>query len=571
MTSWLMRDLVVAAAGADSAAGWRSFVWSLAVRSTLVLLLAFGLNGLWRRASAAVRHRIWVSLFCGLLALPPLSLVMPAWRVPPSVGSQSHAPVVFPAAKMSTVKAGAQGNHPTVSPVKEPQRESSSVPVDISQLALLVWAAGCALVILRLMMGSIRVGRMAKGAKPVTNLEWTGMLRVLTGQLRLKRAPGLAQCEEATMPMAWGVSRPIILLPNDVDRWSRERMQIVLCHELAHIQRRDCLTQLLGEVACAVYWFNPLVWMAARRLRRESERACDDRVLSLGTGACDYAGHLLDLARTLRAPAASWAAAVAMARPSQLESRMVSILDVNRDRRGITRRKGWTITLIFAGLILPMAALRGAANADTGKISGRIFDPSGAVVPAAMVTATNLDTHTRQAITASEAGEFEFPAIAPGKYQMEISKPGFGFFRRENVVVKPHEDARFDVVLQVGLVVQNIDVVAKGRRKNATEPRPAPKRIRVGGNLQAAHVLTQVKPVYPEEALAQGIEGTVLLDAVISMEGNVLSGEVINNPDPRLAKAALDAVKQWHYQPTLLNGQPIEVVTTITVRFHLED
>ena len=137
--------------------------------------------------------------------------------------------------------------------------------------------------------------------------------------------------------------------------------------------------------------------------------------------------------------------------------------------------------------------------------------------------------------------------------------------------MKPNRDARLGVILQIGVAVQSVDVVAKGHRKNPTAPQKPPRRIHVGGDMQAANLLTQTKPLYPEDAPDQGIEGTVLLNAVISMEGDVLSAEVTNNPDPRLAKAALDAVKLWHYRPALLNREPIEVVTTITVRFRLEE
>src|SRR6185503_12449308 len=100
--------------------------------------------------------------------------------------------------------------------------------------------------------------------------------------------------------------------------------------ELAHVVRHDCLTQLLAAVACAVYWFHPGVWWAARRLRVERELACDDRVLASGTPAPDYAAHLLDLAYALgrtRTPVL----AVSMARPPQLEGRMLAVLDTARN------------------------------------------------------------------------------------------------------------------------------------------------------------------------------------------------------------------------------------------------
>ena len=82
--------------------------------------------------------------------------------------------------------------------------------------------------------------------------------------------------------------------------------------------------------------------------------------------------------------------------------------------------------------------------------------------------------------------------------------------------------------------------------------------------------MRQTRPVYPPELQQLGVEGTVILRAIISKDGAVLHPQVVNSVDPRLAKAALDAVAQWQYQPTLLNGEPVETLTTIDVNFQLE-
>jgi beta-lactamase regulating signal transducer with metallopeptidase domain len=111
----------------------------------------------------------------------------------------------------------------------------------------------------------------------------------------------------------------------------------VLLHELAHVKRWDWLTQLAARLACALYWWHPLAWVAARRLREERELACDDLVLAHGTVASTYAADLLEIARVFRVSPASALAGVAMARRSQLAGRLLAVLDAARSRRSQVR------------------------------------------------------------------------------------------------------------------------------------------------------------------------------------------------------------------------------------------
>ena len=100
------------------------------------------------------------------------------------------------------------------------------------------------------------------------------------------------------------------------------------------------------------------------------------------------------------------------------------------------------------------------------------------------------------------------------------------------------------------------------------KPPPPPKRIRVGGSVQRANLIRQVRPVYPPLARQARIQGTVKLTAIIAKNGTIQKLEVLGG-HPLLIPAALSAVKQWRYRPTLLNGQPVEVVTQVDVNFTL--
>ena len=195
----------------------------------------------------------------------------------------------------------------------------------------------------------------------------------------LERAPRLYRSDRARMPFAAGLISPAIVLPADSDAWTPARRTAVLLHELSHIRRRDLVGHTLGRVVCALYWFHPLVWTAARRLRAESERACDDLALAFGTRASEYAEHLLDIVtcvRDHRTPAV----ALAMAHRKEFEGRMLAILDPGLRRRGPGRLQtaGITFGLGTVALLLGAAApvarsaampqqpVNVAAGSDTG-------------------------------------------------------------------------------------------------------------------------------------------------------------------------------------------------------------
>jgi periplasmic protein TonB len=99
-------------------------------------------------------------------------------------------------------------------------------------------------------------------------------------------------------------------------------------------------------------------------------------------------------------------------------------------------------------------------------------------------------------------------------------------------------------------------------------PKATPSRIRVGGNVAAAKLIRQVTPVYPTIAKTAHIQGTVVLHAIIAKDGSIQELTYVSGP-PLLMRNAMDAVRQWRYNPTLLNGEPVEVDTTISVVFTL--
>ena len=121
--------------------------------------------------------------------------------------------------------------------------------------------------------------------------------------------------------------------------------------------------QVCAEILRAAFWFNPLTWIATRCLRRDSEMACDDAVLSLGVDGPNYATQLLDLATVLRPQRTVWSPGVAMARPSALERRITAMMNVSLNRRRLLRGPRVAICILALCVTVPIALLAQQASA----------------------------------------------------------------------------------------------------------------------------------------------------------------------------------------------------------------
>jgi TonB family protein len=434
-----------------------------------------------------------------------------------------------------------------------------------------LWLIGCLSGAALLFAGSFRLWWQARRATTLLSEQWIRTAAELTAAFDLVRPVRLLVSRDSLMPLTWGYMQPRILLPEGAETWSPSRIRVVLAHEFAHVKRNDWPLQLLAEIGRTLYWFNPLVWICCNRLRQESEQACDDAVLLSGVKADDYAGHLLELARTLKTSEQPWAASLAMARRSHLERRFAAMLNPVLKRNGLTNAASALTTLAAIALLVPLACVRAPAQTSGGRLSGTVYDPSGGAVPNATLIASNAQSRTKDMTVSDATGAFEFQSLQPGEYSLEVLKPGFAKAVL-GVKLEPGQALVQNATLQVGMVNEQVEVVAQGFKAAPAPSSGEPKRLRIGGNVQATKILNMVRPTYPPAAKAAGITGSVLLSAVIGVEGELLALRVLNSHiDPDLAKAAVEAVSKWRYQPTLLNGVPVEVLTNITVNFTLTE
>ena len=376
------------------------FVLDLTLKSTLVLLLACAAVRLLRNASAALRHLVWSTALGGVLLLPVLSWALPSWRVTWWPGLKSAqivtaAPVLNENASLQSTaafEAVALSVVPLPSETATTMRqqlltaasaEAASASVvwwrralngNWKQGLLWCWLAGLLFVMARVGMGTVRLWWLTRGAWQITDGSWLRLVRHLATSLRLRREIALLKSGGVSVPLTWGAWRSVVVLPAEADEWSDGCRSIVLLHELAHVKRRDCLTQLLAQVACALYWFNPLVWLAARRLREERELACDDHVLGVGTKASEYANYLVEIVSALRGHPETSHVAVGMA-CSQLESRVQAILDPRVKRGGLTGRIWLAMAVGIVCLLLPLAALQPHVTANVNHDAAILAQP----------------------------------------------------------------------------------------------------------------------------------------------------------------------------------------------------
>jgi beta-lactamase regulating signal transducer with metallopeptidase domain len=416
--------------------GWPEVLITLVIKGTFILAIAGIIAFALRRAAAASRHLVWNLALMSLLALPLLSLALPAWQWSVlAIGSTEQAPQTISATPSANAVAVQESALPIPTGISSQTSgiriintndsglaKQSSQPAKAAgltriadasqgalasgslaafgkaataneaevlsrkrwswtQLAMSGWLLGAALIFVHLFVGLARIWQLTRRAETVRDAEWLALVERLSHRLMLTQPVTLRRSAQVSMPMACGLFRSSILLPVDTDDWSSERREVVLLHELAHVKRRDCLTQLLAQIACAIYWFNPLGWVAARRLRIERERACDDQVLGAGAKASDYADHLLDIARSMGATPTALMAAVAIARRSQLEGRLLAILDPRQHRRALNRSGVALVAIVMLSLVLPLAMLRPVANAQTRR--SRLTPPPPPAAPSA--------------------------------------------------------------------------------------------------------------------------------------------------------------------------------------------
>ena len=424
-------------------------VIDLAARAVVLLLAASMIALTLRRQSAAIRAGVWTAALAGLLALPVAAVLTPAWRVPIWTGVKpASAPAVSVSLEQGSVASTAAPvpalNVARAKPAAEvfqetPRSESAASRIDWSTMMLIALAAVTLLLISRVISSHRRLALVIRSASPA-GAEWSALVDDLSVALGLRTPVPVRMTDAMNVPAVAGVWKPVLLLPVEAREWTPDVRQAVVLHELAHVARRDPLSQLISQVTCALYWCVPFVWMGARRAAVLRERASDDVVLGAGIRASSYAENLIALARSASAPMSP--AAVAMAQPSRIRERVEAILNP-AVRRGRVPRLAMVVTGV---LVLVGTAALGAIEPTT--VTWTIATPA-AVEPVTLGTSMPIESprHARTLVDSTTLAAPAPPADAPVAQQSDRLCGGVGLDKSSSSIQENNDVRRWTVRL----------------------------------------------------------------------------------------------------------------------------
>ena len=547
------------------------------MKMSLIVLTALAVSMMLRKRSAALRHWVLAAGVACAAASPILTSIVPAWTLP--LGTPAPFTAYDDAASAGTPGVATR-QETTGAGVSRQLARSAAVGAgqafNARDVLPVLRTGGIAISLAILLIGILRLGWIATHARELTAGRWVDLTTEISGIYRLRRRVTILQSDHPSLLVTWGLARPKVILPSSADEWSDDRARVVMSHELAHISRGDWIVQLSAELLRAFYWFNPLMWIACRRLRLESEHACDDEVMSRGVEGSDYATHLIELARALNRGRYTWYPAPAMARPSSLERRVRAMLNTGLDRGPLT---GAARALIFV-LLLGITAAVAAAQSGFFTFTGRIADEQGRDVQGVKIVLANEARQAKYEVKTGADGRFEFVGLPPGDYALEAQ--GMGFQSLKDMLTVSSQNLQRTYTLKLGRLQETIyvrfspsDPPSPGPSDtpvvSAEVPMPPRKECAVsteGGRIVPPKKIRDAIPYYPTALRGTAPVETIQLEALIGPDGYIANVTVIGDAQPDLAQSAMAAVREWRFTETLLNCKPVEVMMTVTVNFN---
>ncbi len=361
-----------------------AFALEVTLKASLLVLTSLAVSAaLRRRASAAARHVLWSLTACGLLLLPFLAWMTPTIAIPLLPAAVEPQPTAVEASNPQprNLPGAPDAAGPAAASSSPKQTEGAAFAWRIA--LPLAYLLGWLMLTASLATGIFRLRRLRLEARRADqDALWSPLMSELAKSNPRVERTALLESREAEAPMTWGILRPRILMPERAARWSQAERRSALTHELAHVVRGDWALLVLARAAVALHWFNPLAWIAFRRLALEAERACDDRVLRLGARPSSYAKLLLQITRQMH-PGGLPMASASMGRPKHMTRRIESILNP-LSRRSPMRFRSVASAALFSLALLSLLAAGRITTAESASAEAKPLPAASASAPAAM-------------------------------------------------------------------------------------------------------------------------------------------------------------------------------------------
>jgi len=440
--------------------------------------------------------------------------------------------------------------------------------IDLVTILIATWALGGIAVIGLAIVQSIRLRRILAAGNPAP-AAFNSRITEIARALGLNRPPLTVMVADRVPPMLWAfLGRVRLILPIELlDRLSSDETDTLLAHELAHLSRRDHLARHLELAASALFWWHPVAWWAAHRLRRAQELCCDQRVAELlPTHRRAYADCLVETARFLsghRLPLGS--PARAMADMSQMKGRIRVIMTTAPDRRmSLSTKLLATVVLVAAIAVTPILTATPDEPEFTGDpISLSLLDADLNDVLASISKVTNVEILIEPGITGKVTAEFK--AVPWDEALAGILEEQALIWEHRNglIIVRKGNIAQAGLTLPPEKTFESTTITDRIDGQEVFQ-------FREGGDYSQPKVIHYEPPHYPPEMRKAGISGPVVASLLIDKTGIVREVEIVKSPADELSAAATEAVQQWVFEPATKDGKPVAVRFMVTVMFRLK-
>lgn len=460
-------------------------------RASIPLGAAWAATRLASHSSAATRHFIWACAITIALLLPLAAIVTPRWSVATPAPLTRLASVDRLGAAPFALPRFATGERIRVDATGKPEHSKPS-RFKPWIIAIWIWITGAVIVFCYALMGHFAAWRLYRTARKLRH-SWLRDAQQLAKEAGLSGRLYVVESASVSSPIVLHFRHPVVVMPHRAGRWSAARIRAVLLHEFAHIKRNDFHMQTIAQFACAVYWFNPLLWFAAHQLRLERERACDDFVLVSGTSGADYATDLLEIARGSSAPTAANFAIGLAERRSQLEQRIVAIVNPRTPRHTMTLLGRLMVALSMLLVALAAGAVQIRTKAIQAPIGGIKIPVPAMQVPSGAPELSIGGTEVKMRSVATEPNakrnsqldgfrwaarmnEHQTVEVHLGRGSIQVLPSTDGMVRVEAHTDNSYQSEIKAVSTSTGVKLCNIVTTARESR-NYCEPGPETSRI----------------------------------------------------------------------------------------------